>query len=137
MDKYQSGIKNFENFIFILLAILTLTACRHNKQDRLTLGKKFAEEELNSALTDTIKHNVINNSEVIVKDSLSATTIAETILFGIYGKTNITKQRPYEVHHINNFWVLTGTLPKGTLGGTFLIIIDDRNSQIIKIVHGK
>ena len=126
-----------KNFIFILLTISMLTACRQNKQDRLTLGKMYAEEELKSALTDTTKHNLIHNSEVIIKDSLSATIIAETILFGIYGKANITNQRPYEVYHINNFWVLNGTLPKGTLGGTFLIIIDDRNSQIIKVTHSK
>lgn len=122
---------------FVLFVLGTLTACGQNKQERITLGREYAEQELKSALTDSTKHNVISSKNVILKDSLTATTVAETVLFCIYGKTNITKQKPYEINHINNFWVLNGTLPKGTLGGTFLIIIDDRNSRIIKITHGK
>lgn len=121
----------------ILFALSTLTSCGQNKQDRNTLGKNYAEQELKSALTDTTKHNVISSENIILKDSLIATTVAETVLFSIYGKTNITKQKPYEINHLNNFWVLNGTLPKGSLGGTFLIIIDDRNARIIKITHGK
>jgi NTF2 fold immunity protein len=125
------------NIAFVLFVLSTLTACGQNQQDRITLGRKYAEQELKSALTDTTKHNVISSDNIILKDSLIATTVAETVLFSIYGKTNITRQKPYEINHINNFWVLNGTLPKGTLGGTFLIIIDDRNSRIIKITHGK
>ncbi len=125
------------NLILTFLILSTLTSCGQNKQNRITLGKNYANEELKSALTDTTRHNVINNSTIVIKDSITATTIAETVLFKIYGKTNITKQRPYEILHINNYWVLNGTLPKGTLGGTFLIIIDDRNSRVIKITHGK
>lgn len=125
------------NIAFVLFILSTLTSCGQNKQDRIALGRKYAEQELKSALTDTTKHNVINNSNVILRDSLTVTTLAETVLFSIYGKTNITRQKPYEINHINNFWVLNGTLPKGTLGGIFLIIIDDRNSRIIKITHGK
>ena len=121
---------------FLILAIY-LTACGQNTSDRLILGKKYAEAELKSALSDTAKHNVINSKTIIIKDSLTATTIAESVLFEIYGKTNITKQKPYEIYHIDNYWVLTGTLPKNWVGGTFLIIMDDRNSQIIKITHGK
>ncbi|MBS1575359.1 MAG: hypothetical protein JST09_08670 [Bacteroidetes bacterium] len=121
----------------LLILTICLTACGQNKTDRLILGKKYAEEELKSALSDTAMHNVINSKTVVVKDSLTATTIAESVLFGIYGKTNITKQKPYEIYHIDNYWVMTGTLPKGWHGGTFLIILDDRNSEIIKITHGK
>jgi hypothetical protein len=123
----------------LTLSILTiyLTACGQNKSDRLILGKKYAEEELKSALSDTTKHNVIKSNSIIINDSITATTVAESILFGIYGKANITKQKPYEIYHIKHFWLLTGTLPKGSVGGTFLIIMDDRNSQIIKLTHGK
>lgn len=125
------------NIVVILFAFSNLASCGQNKQDRITLGRKYAEQELKLALTDTTKHNVISSDNIILKDSLTATAVAEAVLFSIYGKTNITKQKPYEINHLNNFWVLNGTLPKGTLGGTFLIIIDERNSRIIKITHGK
>lgn len=126
-----------KSILTLLILTIYLTACGQNKSDRLILGKKYAEKELKSALSDTTTHNVINTKTTIIKDSLTATTIAEPILFGIYGKANITKQKPYEVYHIDNYWLLTGTLPKGSVGGTFLIILDDRNSQIVRITHGR
>ncbi|MFY7742859.1 MAG: NTF2 fold immunity protein [Flavobacterium sp.] len=99
--------------------------------------RKIAEKELELALSKKSGHNVINQKNTIIKDSLSAITIAETILFNIYDKTSILEQKPYEIYHINNYWVIFGTLPKDYKGGTFLIILDDRNSEIIRITHGK
>ena len=52
-------------------------------------------------------------------------------------KENIEKQKPYEIFLIDNHWILSGTLPTNKDGGTFLIIIDARNSKVIKITHGK
>ena len=101
------------------------------------LGKSYAEKELQSALTDKSQHNVINAKTVIIKDSVTAINVAEPILFSIYGKDNITKQRPYEIYFIDNYWLIGGTLPKESKGGTFLIIIDSRDCRIIKITHGK
>jgi hypothetical protein len=63
--------------------------------------------------------------------------MVEPILFSIYGKDNIITQRPYEIYPIENYWVITGTLPNGMLGGTFLIITDARDGKIIKLTHGK
>jgi hypothetical protein len=140
MDIYQNGITKYKYIkrIFALLSLtIYITSCGQNNPDRLILGKKYAEEELKSALSDTSEHNVLKIENKIVKDSLTATKIAESVLFGIYGKENIIKQKPYEIYHLENYWLLTGTLPKGWQGGTFLIIIDDRNSQIKKITHGK
>jgi len=122
---------------FLTLLTFTLTACGQTKGDRTVLGKEYAEQELKSSLTDKSQHNVIDNKTVIIKDSLTAINIAEPILFSIYGKDNITKQRPYEIYFIDNYWLITGTLPSGWKGGTFLIIIDSRDSKVIRITHGK
>jgi len=112
-------------------------ACGQTKNDRTILGKSYAQQALKVALNDKEQHNVIDNKSVIIKDSLTAINIAEPILFSIYGKDNITKQRPYETYFIDNYWIITGTLPKGTHGGTFLIILNAFDSKIIKITHGK
>jgi hypothetical protein len=130
-------MKYFKKILILFSLLVYMTSCGQNKSDRLILGKKYAEEELKSSLTDTTKHNVLKSETLIIKDSLTATTIAESILFGIYGKGNITKQKPYEVYHIENYWLLKGTLPKDSHGGTFFIILDARNSQTIRISHGK
>jgi hypothetical protein len=130
-------MRNIKKILALFSLVIYMTSCGQTKKDRLILGKKYAQEELKSALSDSTKYNVLISLDVIIKDSLTATTIAESILFGIYGKGNIIKQKPYEIYHLENYWLLTGTLPSGWDGGTFLIIIDDRNSQIIKITHGK
>ena len=100
-------------------------------------GKSYAEQELKSALAGNSQHNVINSKTILIKDSVTAISIAEPILFSIYGKDNITKQQPYENYLIDNYWVISGTLPKNYLGGTFLIIIDARDCKIVRITHGK
>lgn len=130
-------MRNRKAIYFLTLLTFTLFACGQTKSDRTILGKEYAEKEIYSSLTEKPQHNVIDNKTVIIKDSLTAINIAEPILFSIYGKDNITNQRPYEIYFIDNYWLITGTLPYGWKGGTFLIIIDSRNSKVIKITHGK
>jgi hypothetical protein len=108
--------------------------------NRYYLGEEIAREQLHEALNNS-GHNVIDDKKII-KDSATAIKVVEPIIFNIYGKDNIIKQRPYEVHFLDNFWVINGTLPKPkgniiTVGGTFLIIMDSRNGVILKISHGK
>lgn len=122
-------------YLTIILFAFSLNAFSQN--DRSLLGKSFAESELKLALSKESQHNVIDNNNVIIKDSLTAVKIVEPILFSIYGKENIESQKPYETYLIENYWIITGTLPKGMKGGTFLIIIDARNSKILKITHSK
>lgn len=128
---------NKRRIYYLTLLTFILIACEQTKNHRIILGKEYAEQEIKSLLIDKHQHNVIDNKTVIIKDSLTAITVAEPILFSIYGKDNITKQRPYEIYFIDNYWLITGTLPSGWKGGTFLIIIDSRNSKIIRITHGK
>jgi hypothetical protein len=128
---------NIKAISFLTLLTCTLIACGHTRSGRTILGKSFAKQELKLALTDKPQYNVIDNKTVIIKDSLTAINIAEPILFSIYGKDNITNQRPYEIYFIDDYWVISGTLPKEYLGGTFSIIIDSRNCETIRITHGK
>jgi hypothetical protein len=117
--------------------MLILTACGQQQTERTILGMSYAEKELKSALADKTQHNVVDNKTVIIKDSLTAISVAETILFSIYGKDNITQQRPYEIYFVSNHWIIWGTLPKKHVGGTFLIIMDARDSKILRITHSK
>lgn len=128
---------NIKAVYFLILFTFTLAACGQTKVARTILGKSYAEQELKSALTGKSQHNVIDKKTVIIKDSLTAINVAEPILFSIYGKDIITKQRPYEIYFLDNYWLITGTLPSGWKGGTFLIIIDSRDSKVIRITHGK
>lgn len=121
----------------LMLSTIAYNACGQTKPDKQTLRKNYAEKQLQLALTDKNQHNVIGNNTIIIKDSLTAINIIEPILFSVYGKDKIAFQRPYETTFINNYWVVSGVLPKGTLGGTFLIIIDAKDCRVIRITHGK
>ena len=124
-------------FTFSLLSILTISCNGQILSDRLVLGEANAKKELKETLSDTSIHNVVNKNGLLIKDKETAINISEPILFSIYGKGNIKRQRPYESYFIDNYWVISGTLPKGYLGGTFLIIIDASNSKVIRVTHGK
>ncbi|MGS0747381.1 NTF2 fold immunity protein [Halpernia sp. GG3] len=122
---------------YIFLILLTFSLNIYSQNNRRILGKNFAEKELKLALSKESQHNFIDNKRIIIKDSLTAINVAEPILFSIYGKENIESQKPYETYLIENYWLITGTLSEDMRGRTFLIIIDARNSKVLKITHGK
>ena len=123
-----------KKFVFIFLSF-TLISCAQEK--RMSLTKENAANELKLALSTKQQHNVINNKTVLLKTEKDAIEIAETILFSIYGKENIIEQKPYDVYLIDDYWILSGILKEGFIGGTFLIIINSRNAEVLKITHGK
>lgn len=130
-------MKNISTICLFILLTFYLEACGQTSNNRTVLGKNQAEQDLKTALTDKTQHNVIDNNTIIIKDSTTAVNIVEPILFGIYGKDKIVDQRPYESYFIDNYWIIRGTLPKDSFGGTFLIILDSRTCQVMKITHGK
>lgn len=120
---------------FIGLLFISLTSCGQTKSNRTQFGIEYAKSELKEALSNKREKQIL--VDTVITDKETAIIVAETILFKIYGKDNITKQRPYEINQIDNYWVLNGTLPKNMLGGTFIIIINSTNGQIVKLSHGK
>jgi hypothetical protein len=101
------------------------------------LGIEVAKNELEEALADTTKLEILEKNELLIKEEKTAIGVAEPILFEIYGKSKIEDERPYEVFLINNYWVIRGTLNRFSLGGTFSIVIDARNSKVIRVIHYK
>lgn len=75
-------------------------------------------------------------SPLILKKE-NAIDYAENILFELYGKEKIESQKPYQIHLISDYWVMTGTLPKGMKGGTFELVFDSWNGKILILNHGK
>lgn len=121
--------------LILFFSFFSLTNCSDITHQRL--GKENAENELKGALNGGSQHNVVNYKELLIKNENTAIQIAEPILSDIYGESHIKDQKPYEAYLIDNYWVINGTLPIGMLGGTFVIIIDARNSKVLKINHYK
>jgi len=97
----------------------------------------IARDIIKESIIDKSFHNYLNFNKPIIRDSVTAVSVVEPILFGIYGKEIILRQKPYSIFHIDNYWVISGSLPNGSLGGVFLIIIDEKDSKAIRITHGK
>lgn len=123
--------------ILTSLILSSLSSLAQSENPRSILGEEFARTELERSLAENSLHNVVDGKKEIISDSTSAVEIAEVILFRIYGERNIKKQKPYEVYKIKHYWSIAGTLPRGSFGGTFLIIMDAIDGRIIRITHGK
>lgn len=104
-------------------------------KNRSTVGKEYAEEQVRLAILAG-KHSKFPTDKPLLADKNIAITVAEPMLFNIYGKDNIMRQRPYEAYLVFGFWYVTGTLPKDSEGGTFEIIIEASTSRVIDVNHG-
>lgn len=120
--------------LFICL-YLYFVASAQDGTGRTKLGVEYAKRELADALKNTSQKQIL--VEKVIKDEQTAISVAEAMLFSIYGKENIVRQRPYESQLIDDYWVLNGTLPQDWVGGTFLIIINSTDGKVIKLTHGK
>ena len=54
-----------------------------------------------------------------------------------WDKEHIISQRPYEIYLIDNYWFIKGTISKDAVGGTFTLIINAINKEIIREKHTK
>ena len=128
------------NHIFLSLSFVFLLfnySCGQDSKNRISLSREAAEYQLKEVLANNKLHNIINSKDKIIKNQETLISVIEPILFDIYGKENIEDQKPYRINDFENYYVVNGTLDKNYVGGTFLIIIDNRNAQILKMTHGK
>jgi NTF2 fold immunity protein len=74
--------------------------------------------------------------EGLVPDQKTAIAIAEAVLFHVYGEKAIREQRPYIVKHVRDKWIIDGAPPpRGMAGGSFHIVISQRDGRVLEITH--
>lgn len=95
------------------------------------------------------KQKITNCDVCLVTNENTAIKIAEAILFDYYGKEKIENERPYTIDLMpNNTWLIRGSLSKNffekilypdisMLGGSFEILINGKDGQVISITHYK
>ena len=70
----------------------------------------------------------------LAPDKETAIRIAEAILFPIYGEKAIRAQRPYQVTLKDGKWTVDGAPPPpGFVGGSFHIVILQRDARVLEI----
>ena len=53
-----------------------------------------------------------------------------------YGEKTIREQRPYIVKHVRDKWIIHGAPPPpGMAGGSFHIVISQRDGRVLEITH--
>ncbi|WP_158963816.1 YbbC/YhhH family protein [Myroides fluvii] len=128
-----------KNSIFLVLVLLTF-ACSKTIQ---TSKEKEVKDSLRTfnIINMPLNYDGINGIDKVegyVSDANIAVQIAELILFNIYKKELIIKQRPYNVFFKNNsVWCIEGSLSDDMEGGVFYIEIRKSDGAILKVLHTK
>jgi hypothetical protein len=72
----------------------------------------------------------------VVSDQKTAIAVAEAVLFHVYGEKAVREQRPYIVKHVRDKWIIDGAPPPaGMAGGSFHIVISQRDGRVLEITH--
>lgn len=129
-------MKHFKHILIPIFILTTYLSYSQVNNDHGKMSKEQAKSIVNETLKDSTIHNVIGKESILTTDK-KVIEFAEVILFDVYGKNNIESQKPYDIFQIDKYWLISGTLSKGTKGGTFMMIIDSRNYKIIRLTHGK
>lgn len=116
----------------LLFLLLPLVGCGQTTKGRAVAGEAYAREQVRQAVREPA-----NFPATVLPTKQVAVAIAEAILFPIYGQPNIVNERPYEVYRIDGYWYISGTLPAGYDGGTFEIVLNASNGQVLRLAHGK
>ncbi len=122
--------------ILFLVVLVSILSCNKEIETPSFEKIKLSEKETLREINDSTLHNAIGKDEIIT-DEKTAISIAESLLFSVYGKENIVKQMPYKIGKVQNYWVVSGSLPKPQIGGVFEMIIDSKNGEIIRLTHGE
>jgi hypothetical protein len=72
-----------------------------------------------------------------IPDERTAISVAEAILYPIYGEKQIISERPFHATLKKGTWTVSGSLPQGWEGGVATICINQHTGQVISYVHGK
>jgi hypothetical protein len=73
-----------------------------------------------------------------VPNETTAIRIAEAVLTPIHGEQKVEAQRPYTVSvPEKDYWLVSGSAPKGQFGGTFAVWIKKQSGCIVNISYTK
>ena len=152
-----------EKIIFIIFLVLIFYAC-HPTDKKMTVleadsvvyvninSKDYTPMFLrneNNEIIDTIvspilktirngQYNGIRSKEGLIKDALTAKRVALAILLSFYGKECLQSEKPFTVSLIDNkYWFISGTLPKGCVGGVAEILLSKEDGKIMYLNHSK
>ncbi|MEZ7924850.1 MAG: NTF2 fold immunity protein [Flavobacteriales bacterium] len=121
--------------LILIIGFLMSTNLQAQESEKKSGELMRAEQLLDYALKNKSERKIMKSPLIPKKEN--AINYAENILFELYGKENIINEKPYQIHLINDYWIMTGTLPKGMRGGVFELVFDSWNGKVLILEHGK
>ena len=77
----------------------------------------------------------VNETGIIKNDSM-AYNLSSLIISSIYGEECFRSESPAHIRLINDsVWCVSGSLPKGDVGGTYSMLIDKYSGRILRVWH--
>ena len=107
--------------------------CLAREGESMELGETGARNYLAEYISGELENYVPPTG--YVPDSETAISIAVAIWKPIYGAKEIDDEAPYFAYQIDDYWVVTGSLPEGWLGGTAMAIIKKATGEVVHIIH--
>lgn len=129
------GSMRFLFLVSLFYSLLVLPLQAQSRDTRIVLGEAHARERIE----EVVKHpdDFSDTNAFLLNSPTLAVATVEPLLFATYGERNIVRQRPYEMYLLNGYWYITGTIPKGSKGGGFEIILSASNARIVCLTHYK
>lgn len=75
--------------------------------------------------------------QALVPDELTAISVAEAVGGAIFGKKKMRSQRPFIAFEVGGYWLVSGTLPKGWLGGSVFVKLRRSDGAIVQVGHSQ
>ena len=111
--------------------------CNNKKDEKKSIEGKFARVNDYSLPKGAVDAKGLVPERGFVPDYRTAVKIAEAIWLPIFGKA-IYDDAPFNAALFkDSIWVVTGSLPPNTVGGSFYIKLNKSDGRILKVTHEK
>ena len=100
---------------------------------------EFTESDARAYVAQVKKgeHHDVRKLREMVQNKETAIALAVAVWSPIYGKEKIEKEAPYQVIRVDDYWVVTGSLKKGWMGGTAQAVINASDGCFLNVTHGQ
>lgn len=121
-----------KRFLAILLPTFLVMTAAHAAPDDLLIESAdrhiAAAQQQSSPLPGQIPDAVVPNAEV-------AKAIHLAVAGAVYGEAKLAGQRPFQAVRRGDFWVVSGSLPPKTLGGTAVTVMRASTGEVLRVTH--
>lgn len=126
-----------KNLLIALMVVTSIITGGCSKKKWVSLEESQPQVFKYLSLKDTSNYYSLGD-RVMIPDEETAISVAEVYLFKTFGKEKIEEEQPYQIGKVDGYWIIKGTMPsKYILGGSFEMVINSKNGEVVGVSHGK